>query len=202
MKTTIRLTCLAAAMACAFPVAAQTNAKPKAPTQAQTNAAMLEEAERLWGVFPLSRLRPEQVIGAMLQSNSVRTIDQNSHLFTRAVRFFQENNFITEFGDPGEHELQDRPGTITQALLYMNGSFAAGMSETSPLSTPLRVDNYSPTPEKLVENAYLAVLTRKPTLAEQTHFVTQLNDQEQDRGAVIQDLFWALFNSTEFCWNH
>jgi Protein of unknown function (DUF3138) len=47
MKTTIRLTCLAAAMACAFPVAAQTKAKPKAPTQAQTNAAMLEEMKAL-----------------------------------------------------------------------------------------------------------------------------------------------------------
>jgi Protein of unknown function (DUF3138) len=47
MKTTIRLTCLAAALACAFPVIAQTKAKPKAPTQAQTNAAMLEEMKAL-----------------------------------------------------------------------------------------------------------------------------------------------------------
>jgi Protein of unknown function (DUF3138) len=47
MKTTIRLTCLAAALACAFPVAAQTKAKPRPPTQAQTNAALLEEMKAL-----------------------------------------------------------------------------------------------------------------------------------------------------------
>jgi hypothetical protein len=47
MKTTIRLTCLAAALACAFPALAQTKAKPKATSQAQTNAAMLEEMKAL-----------------------------------------------------------------------------------------------------------------------------------------------------------
>jgi Protein of unknown function (DUF3138) len=47
MKTTIRLTCLAAALACAFPALAQTKAKTKPPTQAQTNAAMLEEMKAL-----------------------------------------------------------------------------------------------------------------------------------------------------------
>jgi hypothetical protein len=48
MKTTVRLTCLAAALTCAFPAAAQTTkAKPKAPTQAQTNAALLEEMKAL-----------------------------------------------------------------------------------------------------------------------------------------------------------
>jgi hypothetical protein len=47
MKTTIRLTCLAAALACAFPALAQTKAKPKAMSQAQTNAAMLEEMKAL-----------------------------------------------------------------------------------------------------------------------------------------------------------
>jgi hypothetical protein len=47
MKTTIRLTCLAAALACAFPVAAQTKAKAKPPTQAQSNAAVLDELKAL-----------------------------------------------------------------------------------------------------------------------------------------------------------
>ena len=47
MKTTVRLTCLAAALACAFPAIAQTKAKPKPPTQAQTNAAMQEEMKAL-----------------------------------------------------------------------------------------------------------------------------------------------------------
>ncbi len=47
MKTTIRLTCLAAALACAFPVAAQTKPKRLSPAQAQSNAAVLEELKAL-----------------------------------------------------------------------------------------------------------------------------------------------------------
>ena len=46
MTTTIRLTCLAAALACAFPAAAQT-AKRLPPTQAPSNAAVLEELKAL-----------------------------------------------------------------------------------------------------------------------------------------------------------
>eukprot|EP00913_Durusdinium_trenchii_P008889 g8355.t1 len=43
----------------------------------------IQHHENYWAVFPLSRLRPEQVIGSMIQSASARTIDQNSHLFVR-----------------------------------------------------------------------------------------------------------------------
>ena len=52
--------------------------------------AEVARAECSWAVFPLVRLRPEQVIGSMLQASSITTIDQNSHLFTRALRFFRE----------------------------------------------------------------------------------------------------------------
>ena len=49
-----------------------------------------------WAVFPMVRLRPEQVIGSMLQAAYVRTIDQNSHLFVRMTRFFNERDERSE----------------------------------------------------------------------------------------------------------
>ena len=43
-----------------------------------------DEHDERWAVFPLSRLRPEQVIGSVIQAASVKTIDQQSHVFVAA----------------------------------------------------------------------------------------------------------------------
>ena len=139
----------------------------------------------------------------MLQSNSVKTIDQNSHLLTRFTRFLQEDGFVKEFGDPGEAELEQHIATITQMLLNMNGKFAQEMSQPGPFTTPGALRQFSPTREALIDNAFLACLTRRPTAAERTHFQAQLpvNPKDADN-AVLEDLFWTLFNAPEFTWNH
>ena len=173
-------------------------------TDAQRDALNLriEQLESRWAVFPLVRLRPEQVIGSMLQANNVQTIDQNSHLFTRAVRFFRERDFINEFGDPGVDELEDRTGTIQQALLRMNGDFARELSEEQPLAAPGQIRRYSSSPEHLLENVFLSALTRPPTEMEQECFLPQLQSDSGQPDGVIQDLYWAIFNAPEFSWNH
>jgi len=169
------------------------------PTASQEELARLEEH---WAVFPLIRLRPEQVIGAMLQTNTVKTIDRNSHLFTRAIRFFRELDFVNEFGDPGDAELQERPSTIPQALLHLNGAFADEMAEVTPFGTPGRLRQMAPTPEALLDDAFLVCLTRYPTASERGVLLPTLQEDGKTSGEGIQDLFWALFNSPEFCWNH
>jgi hypothetical protein len=162
-----------------------------------------EQMEQRWAVFPLVRLRPEQVIGAMLQANHVTTIDQNSHLFVRAQRFFRERDFVNEFGDPGESELEDRVGTIPQALLRMNGEFSRELTESKPFTAAGRIEGMASTPEKCLEAAYLVCLTRRPTPAEQACFLPQLSAPDKAaREGVMQDLFWTLFNAPEFSWNH
>ncbi len=170
---------------------------------ALNDSEQMEEIERRWGVFPLNRLRPEQVIGAMLQSNSVKTIDQNSHLFTRAFRFLKERDYVNEFGDPGEAELEQRTATIPQTLLNMNGEFAREMSQTGLFATPGTLRRFSPTNEALLDNAFLTCLTRRPTEAERKHFQGQLSERPKDADdAVLEDLFWTLYNCEEFTWNH
>lgn len=162
----------------------------------------IEQLEARWAVFPLTRLRPEQVIGSMLQANHVETIDQGSHLFVRAVRFFRERDFVNEFGDPGVDELEDRTGTIQQALLRMNGDFARELSEEQPFSAPGQIARYSSTPEQLLENVLLSSLTRPPNQSERSCFLPQLQPDYPHRDGVIQDLYWAIFNAPEFSWNH
>jgi Protein of unknown function (DUF1553)/Protein of unknown function (DUF1549) len=49
-----------------------------------------------WAVFPLVRLRPEQVIGSLFQAAHVRTVDQSSNPLVRVQKFGNENDFLNE----------------------------------------------------------------------------------------------------------
>ncbi len=159
--------------------------------------------EAHWAVFPLVRLRPDQVIGSMLQAASVKTIDRNSHLFVRVIRFARENDFIKEYGDPGEDELNQQAGTVPQALLRMNGKLAREIIQAGPISASGRIASLASTDEKCLETCYLVCLTRRPTEAERTHFLAQLQAAKgKERTRVVEDVYWSLFNSPEFSWNH
>ncbi|HXY35985.1 MAG TPA: DUF1553 domain-containing protein, partial [Planctomycetaceae bacterium] len=155
-----------------------------------------------WASFPLTRLRPEQLIGAMLQARSARTIDQNSHLFVRATRFLQEADFVKEYGDLGENELDDRSGTISQALLRMNGKFAADAIKADPLNASARLSTFAGSDANCLEGCYLIALSRRPTQAESDYFLQQLAAGAKGRAQVVEDILWSLFNSPEFSWNH
>ena len=163
-------------------------------------AAIVEES---WAAFPMTRLRPEQIIGAMLQASSVKTIDQNSHWVRRAFRFFQEQNFVKEYGDLGDNELGEHSGTIPQALLRMNGEFAKDRSEGNPFTAPGRIAGMSPTADGCLDLCFLVCLTRYPTAAERSQLLPQFEKTGRDsRRNAVEDIFWTLYNSAEFNWGH
>jgi hypothetical protein len=162
-----------------------------------------------WSIFPMTRLRPEQLIGAILQSTSLRTIDQNSHLLLRAKRFIQENEFVKQYGDMGDNELEERSGTIAQALLRMNGKLAAEALKADLFSSVGRIAGFAGTTQSCLETCYLVTLSRRPTKDEANYFVPQLDCAEQNKakekdayGHAVEDVFWGLYNSPEFSWNH
>jgi hypothetical protein len=159
--------------------------------------------ERLWAVFPLTRLRPEQVAGALFQTASLETIDRSSHILVRIFNAIGENEFVKRYGDMGEDEFDRRTGTIPQRLLLMNGQLVSSMTEEGLLSAAFRISFLTPDDRSAVETAYLTVLTRRPTAAEASHFETSLTGtQGHERKQRMSDLFWTLLNSTEFSWNH
>lgn len=167
-------------------------------------AEQIDAATYNWALFPLVRLRPEQIIGSMLQASSLKTIDQNSNLIMRGRRFFSELNFVKEYGDLGSDELNDFPGTIPQALLRMNGEFAKDNGSASPLNSVGRIASLDVSTEKRIETCYLVCLTRLPTPAERDYFLKQYQsaNNQQQRIKITEDLYWALYNSPEFSWNH
>ena len=103
----------------------------------------------------------------------------------------------------GDDELDERAGTIPQALLRMNGEFTRDSIKTGPFTASGRIVEMSDTDEQLIENCYLVCLTRRPTPEEQEHFLEQLTTApKHQRDEITQDLFWSLMNSPEFSWNH
>ncbi len=163
-----------------------------------------QKHEDTWAVFPLTRLRPEQVAGAIIQSASLTTIDANSSIFAKLGRFGSQNSFIKRYGDTGEDEFDERAGTIAQRLLMMNGSLVKDRTKPDLINNAATlIAKLSPNSRKAIETAYLTTLTRRPSAVEMEHFATRLNDATGDsRIEVLEDLYWVLLNSTEFSWNH
>ena len=93
----------------------------------------------------LSRLRPDQVAGSVLQSASVSTIDAESHILVRLMRLGQQNEFVQRYGDTGEDEFDGRGGTIPQRLLLMNGKLVRERIGQSPLNASTRIAWIAPT---------------------------------------------------------
>jgi hypothetical protein len=168
-----------------------------------TEAKDPEELEAAWAVFPMTRLRPEQVAGALFQAASVTTLGPQSHWFVRAATYTGRNDFVRRYGDSGEDEFDAQTGTIPQRLLLMNGQIArekigAGLFTASGQIAGLAADDRA-----AVETAFLSVLTRRPTSEELTHFTARIDKSKGDaRKERLTDLFWALLNTTEFSWSH
>ena len=169
-----------------------------------------------WAVFPLVRLRPEQMIGSMFQASGVKTIDMDSNMFVRFIRFTNENDFLKEYGDATDDELLQQSGTIPQALLRMNGKFTRELTAPSAFNASNQILKYSGEDKMIIQNCFLACLTRFPTAEEEQVFTAMLSGAEDlseeeeaklekaekpkrfSRGQTVQDIYWMLFNSPRF----
>lgn len=172
------------------------SADPEHPIAAQ--------AETHLAAYPLTRLRPEEMAGSILQSSNLRTLDAESHVLVRLMRFAQQKDFVKRFGDLGEDEFDEFSGTLPQRLILMNGKLVHERTkEDLTLNASARIGKLAPNPSVAVESAYLATLTRRPTSSEAAHFKAEHRKLgSRSSSSFMEDLFWTLINSTEYSWNH
>ena len=166
---------------------------------------LTEKHDRHWAAFPLSRLRPEQMAGSIIQAASLTAIDADSHILFRIARAIQQGEFIKHYGDIGEDEFYAQGGTISQRLLMMNGELVHKRIEDDLVANAAaRILATAGDDDTVVEATYLAVLSRRPSTEEAQYFVALLSQQDSRsvRLEKQQDLYWALINSTEFSWNY
>ena len=163
------------------------------------------EAEKLWASFPMTRLRPEQMAGSVIQAASLNTLDADSEVLFRLKRNVDVANFVKRYGDVGEDEFGDQSSTIPQRLLLMNGNMITDNTNGNVLTNAsARISMLAPDAATAVQTAYLAIFSRRPTVEESNYFRAKM-DTARSRNARIRamsDLYWTLLNSTEFSWNH
>ena len=162
-----------------------------------------ESAERAWAAFPVTRLRPEQVVDALIQGASLTTIDADSPVLLRIAKSLGQQAFLERYGDAGEDEFDEKNGTIPQRLLLMNGDLVRDKTKPDVFNAGSRIGWFAPTDRAAVDLAFLTVLTRSPTAEESRHFAAKLaGSKGEERGRRMSDLMWSLVNVTEFSWNH
>jgi len=158
--------------------------------------------EQLFAVFPLVRLRPEQVAGSVIQASRLKKTDRESSLLLQLEALIGTGQFVEQYGDMGEDEFTTDAVTVTQRLLMMNGDMLKEMIEFNPvLNAPSHIAMFAADDQQAVEVLYLNALNRDPTATESEHFVSRIESAE-NRNQALEDIAWVLLNSSELAWNH
>jgi hypothetical protein len=131
-------------------------------------------------------------------------------LGTRAVQLYDsavDSYFLRTFGrNPRnivcECERSNEPSMV-QVLHLSNGNTVNDKlrSETGRIERLLKQLERGMSLHTLVDEAYLASLSRYPSASEREQFLEILSETE-DRRQAVEDLFWALLTSREFVFNH
>ena len=92
--------------------------------------------------------------------------------------------------------------SMSQALHLSNGdTLNEKLRAKDGRISKLLADGASP--EKIVEEAYLAAYSRFPTETERSKILAVLAAApEKERREAVEDLFWGLLSSKEFLFNH
>src|SRR5262249_44871308 len=98
--------------------------------------------------------------------------------------------------DPSKPPAEVR-GTIPQALLMMNSALVHAYTRARGKTVLGRLLAEGKSDEQIVATLYQRVLARSPTEVERAvcrRYVTRVGDRRE----ALEDVFWALINSTEF----
>lgn len=170
---------------------------------AGATAADLDRLRGEWAVFPLVQLRPEQLARSLEQAAALRPIPADASVFTRIRRELWMRKFLEQYGSLGENELDEHADSIPQAVQRMEGRFTREKSRAGWGTAAGRIAALAPGAASCLDACYLVCLTRHPSAAERDHFLPQLREAgATGRPRVVEDVFWTLFNSPEFGWNH
>ena len=105
----------------------------------------------------MTRLRPEQVVGGVLQAASLpkRSTVTASHIWlVRALhrlRVRPERLRPSRYGDSGEDEFDARGGTIPQRLLLMNGDLVRDKTKGELFNASAQIAMMAPNDRKAVD---------------------------------------------------
>lgn len=162
---------------------------------------------RFFSHFTVKRLSAEALLDAVDEATGTRTKFTSLPLGTRAVELPDaeyQNYFLKTFGKPVRAsvcECERSPDeSLAQALHTLNGDIVTEKI-ANPKARIAKLLAAKASGDRIVDDIYLATLSRYPTAAERANAADFLK-QSQNRTECYQDLQWALINSKEFLFVH
>ncbi|MSV30080.1 MAG: DUF1553 domain-containing protein [Bryobacterales bacterium] len=175
--------------------------------------------EKLFARKLVRRLWAEEIHDAMVQSSNVKP-NYNIRGFTDqpgfapvsfAMQFPETINMpdgggsISQFLDSflrGNRDEDERrqDGSLLQALDMMNDNFVMSRIRATPAGVSLLSQNINLPDDQLVNNLFLAVLSRYPNDAEKATALASL--KSGTRAQKAENLLWSLYNKVDFLFNY
>jgi len=194
-----------------------------------TNPASAADAGKppvLWSRFRAMPLGPNEMLDALIDATGVDAALRRMGRFdveALTERLRQLYGFVFDVDE--ESDKQSFEGTITQALVQLNGRLVAGGSTALPGTAVATIARSDTTDAQKIEALYLRTVSRPPTadeLATWTKYVAnpppigspevmdrkgpgpfrRVRETRDPKTAAFEDLMWTLLNSSEFVLNH
>jgi hypothetical protein len=112
----------------------------------------------------------------------------------------EAKGFLRTFGQANREQFDRQPGgSILQAMMLMNSPFVTRRVLAENGSMVDRLVKSAKTSAEIVEDLYLATLSRNPLPQEKQLAVSWI---EKDRKQGAEDLHWSLLNKLDFVFNY
>lgn len=180
----------------------------------------------LWSRFRATPLGPNEMLDALIDATGIDDALRRMGRFdvdALTERLRQLYGFVFDVDE--ESDEQSFEGTITQALVQLNGRLVAGGSTALPGTAVARIARSDMSADKKIEALYLRTVSRPPTadeLASWTKYFAdpppvsapevvdrktpgpfrRVPETRDPKIAAVEDLMWTLLNSSEFVLNH
>ncbi len=171
---------------------------------AETTASNFRD-RRFYSHFYARRLPAEVLLDAICAATNQPESFAGYPQGMRAVQIpdpFAESYFLTMFGRPARTTACacERADEVTlPQLLHLQNSDELFQKLKSPEGRLVRLLREFPDDGPVIDEIFLATVSRFPSDDERQQVLTYLT--ESNREEVMQDLFWALLNSSAFTFN-
>ena len=153
-----------------------------------------------YGQACLRRLTADQQLASLLVAtgNQSRLLPPDNGPTEQYTEL--RTQFLAAFAsDPKEPAVSYTPA-VKQALFQLNEDLFLDLLKPQEGNLTARLADLKP--NNIVDESYLSIFSRMPTIDERTFFLSQISEDAQDQPARIERFVWAMLTSMEFAVNH